>query len=308
MHPVDVALVLGAGGPVGHAFHAAVLAALAEGCDWDARTADLIVGTSAGAQAGALLRAGLSPRDMLARVTGEPLSPVGASIARLLQHPPLPKGTRQRGPSSWAYLRRALRRPWRARPGRLIAALLPEGNVASEQVGHAFTRLFGLAWPAPPLWIPAVHLDSGARVVFGRPGAPRVDVGTAVRCSSAVPGLRRPVRLGDDRFVDGGIASATHLDLVTKAALVIVLSPLSRVPLLKHFLHAEIRRLHRRGQRVVVFEPDADTAAVMGWNFLDARLAPAVARAAYRGARSRLERDGRLRALLAHARTRPLVA
>ena len=54
-----VALVLGAGGATGHAFHAGVLSALAERTGWDPRTADLIVGTSAGSGVGAILRVGL---------------------------------------------------------------------------------------------------------------------------------------------------------------------------------------------------------------------------------------------------------
>jgi predicted acylesterase/phospholipase RssA len=43
-----IAVVLGAGGTVGHAFHAGVLAALSSELGWDARRADLLVGTSAG--------------------------------------------------------------------------------------------------------------------------------------------------------------------------------------------------------------------------------------------------------------------
>src|SRR4029453_17418931 len=49
-----VGLVLGAGGVVGHAFHAGVLRALAEVTGWDPRRAEVVVGTSAGAPAGAV--------------------------------------------------------------------------------------------------------------------------------------------------------------------------------------------------------------------------------------------------------------
>src|SRR5436305_14535293 len=75
-----VGLVLGAGGPVGHAFHSGVLAALAEG-GWDARDAAVIVGTSIGAVTGAFLRAGISPADLYARATGRPMSEDGAARA-----------------------------------------------------------------------------------------------------------------------------------------------------------------------------------------------------------------------------------
>jgi predicted acylesterase/phospholipase RssA len=46
-----IALVLGAGGVAGGAFHAGALAALHDALGWDARSADLVVGTSAGSLA-----------------------------------------------------------------------------------------------------------------------------------------------------------------------------------------------------------------------------------------------------------------
>jgi NTE family protein len=55
--------VLGAGGLTGTAFHAGVLTALAEDAGWDARDAEVIVGTSAGSIGAALMRAGFPPRD-----------------------------------------------------------------------------------------------------------------------------------------------------------------------------------------------------------------------------------------------------
>lgn len=286
-------LVLGAGGPVGHAFHAGVLRALAEAAGWNAASAELIVGTSAGAQTGALLRAGLSVRDLFARVVGAPLSPDGAALTRALPFP-LGRSTSEhavrRWPASSAYLWSALRRPWHARPGRLVAALLPDARHDNQPLGDGFRRLFGADWPARPLWITSVDLDSGARVVFGRHGAPAVDVGTAVRCSSSVPGLRRAVRVGAQRYVDGGIASAVHLDLLHASApgLVVVVSPLSRFAPMRLLLRAELRALAARGARVVAFEPCADVARVMGWNPMNARAAERVAEVAYRAALARL--------------------
>ncbi len=70
-----IGLVLGAGGVVGHAYHAGVLDGLAEATGWDPREAEVIVGTSAGSVVGALLRAGFSAHDLAARSTGDPVSP-----------------------------------------------------------------------------------------------------------------------------------------------------------------------------------------------------------------------------------------
>src|SRR5262245_31004064 len=84
-----VALVLGAGGIAGGAFHAGALAALQEETGWDARAADVIVGTSAGSITGATLRVGLAATDLFARAVGAPLSREGtALLARLGAQPP----------------------------------------------------------------------------------------------------------------------------------------------------------------------------------------------------------------------------
>ncbi|MCA9611060.1 MAG: patatin-like phospholipase family protein, partial [Myxococcales bacterium] len=118
----DVAIVLGAGGPVGHAFHTGVLRALADALDWDPAEARLVVGTSAGAQVRALLRAGMSPADLMARVVGEVMTPAGASIARHWVRPdrdePRKKPWRFSSPR---YLRTLLEAPWKARPGRVVS-------------------------------------------------------------------------------------------------------------------------------------------------------------------------------------------
>src|SRR5688572_14513568 len=77
-----IGLVLGAGGPLGHAFHSGVLKALASSVGWDARDASLVLGTSAGAQVGALLRAGMSGDDLARRAAGQELRPAAAAIAQ----------------------------------------------------------------------------------------------------------------------------------------------------------------------------------------------------------------------------------
>ncbi len=53
-----------------------------------------------------------------------------------------------------------------------------------------------------PLGIVATDLDSGEAVLFRRG-----DPGTAVRASSAVPAVFRPVQIGDREYVDGGLVA-----------------------------------------------------------------------------------------------------
>src|ERR1700683_505765 len=76
----SIGLVLGAGGVVGQAYHAGVLAALEETKGWDPRHASVIVGTSAGSVTARLLRVGVSASDLAASATGETLSPEGAQL------------------------------------------------------------------------------------------------------------------------------------------------------------------------------------------------------------------------------------
>src|SRR5690349_5218831 len=137
-----IGLVLGAGGEVGYAFHAGVLAALADVTGWDARSAEVIVGTSAGSIAGAVLRAGCSPADLAGRVTG---GAVSDHARRLLERAdeandrvrPIPARSPRRGlptMSAPGALWRAALQPWNARPGSVAAAALPEGRVSTEVI------------------------------------------------------------------------------------------------------------------------------------------------------------------------------
>lgn len=285
-HRGRIGMVLGAGGPVGHAYHAGVLRALEEALGWDARHADLVVGTSAGAQVGALLRAGLHGEDLCARVIGEPLRPFAHDIARHYFRPTsdAPDHPRSLVPAAPGYLARSLRVPALLRPGRLVAAVLPTGRVSLDPLRAGFRAMFDeVEWPHAPLWITSVQLDTGEPVAFGKPGAPAIDIGTAVACSTAVPGVFRPVEWQGLRYVDGAVASATHLGLLQPEALdlVIVSSPLSVFPPMRALVRRELRELERSGIPVALIEPVGGAAAAMGYLPMALERCPRVARAAY---------------------------
>jgi NTE family protein len=293
-----IGLVLGAGGPVGHAYHAGLLAAFEDELGWDPREAAVVVGTSAGAQVGALLRGGLGGRDLMARVTGDPMSERGRAIASCFIRPPyVPHADYPRRflPLSTSYLLRHLIRPWEARIGRMIAALLPPGRVCLKVQAEGLRRLFGERWPESPLWITAVGMGRGELVAFGREGAPATDVGTAVACSGAVPSVCAPILVGGEHYVDGGVASATNLHLMEEANVdtVIVSSPLSRFPLMRWLFRREVERLARRGIEVFAFEPDRHVVQEMGLNPMKLSRAPAVARASHARAIEMLRRNRR---------------
>ena len=278
-----VALVLGAGGPIGHAFHAGLLKAL-ESKGYDPRQVSLVVGTSAGAQVGALLRAGMSASDMYARATGARMTCEGATIAAHFRRPEFGSPRRWGWPASPKYLLASLARPWRLRLGMVAAASLPTGKVDLAGLAAGFRERFEDVWPALGLWVCAANLDTGRRVLFGRAGAPKTDVGTAVAASSSVPSLCRPVEVEGARYVDGGMLSTNHADALIDADVdeVIISSPLSRFIGLRGTVRRSAVRLQAAGRRVRCFEPDREVAAAMGYNMMNVSRVPAVAGATFR--------------------------
>jgi NTE family protein len=319
-----VGLVLGAGGIVGHAFHAGVLAALEDVTGFDPRRAEVIVGTSAGSGVGALLRAGLSGRDLAARACGEPPSREGAALIAKLGPPPSPGEpprfdlSRRRAPAAPGQLWQAWLRPWDARVGALAAAVLPEGRVATDAMSAPLERVFGGAWPSRRLWLCAVRLDDGRRIVFGDPAAarsrwlqgelgPRITVARAVQASSAVPGWFAPVVIDGVRYVDGGAWSPTNADLLAGEPLdaLIVTSPMSAPPrlalgaldaaarLLHHsYLLRELARVRARraggSPRILAIEPTRADLEAMGPNPMDPKRRAPVTHAVREGAAARL--------------------
>lgn len=309
---MGAALVLGAGGPVGFAFHAGVLAAL-QGWGWDARDADLVVGTSIGAVTAGLLRAGMAPADMLAQVTHGRLSAAGDDlVARAggwpaFASPAEGAAPRWGRPASPSLLAALARDPRRLRPGLVLAGLANAGTVDPTAVADAFDRLLDATWPSAPMWVTAVDLDGGHRVTFGRPGAPPVTPGVAIAASCAVPSYFAPVVIGGHRHIDGGVHSPANTDLVgdltgaERPDVVIVSMPMGvhgpagrrGVDLpgrrLNHAASAaRLRPLVDAGVPVLTLAPTSRELEVMGYDAFDSSQLTAVASAAHATAAARL--------------------
>jgi NTE family protein len=280
----QVGLVLGAGGLVGHAYHAGTLRALAQH-GWDARDAVVVVGTSAGSGVAALLRAGLPPADFAARILHEPLSPEGARVVAGAPRPATGYPLRHRAdgfpmPAAPDGLLRAMVHPWRLRPGHLMAMGAPAGTQPTAMIGDRVRAVYqGLGrWPEAPMWLCALRLDDSRRVVFGRDPAPEPDVATAVEASSAIPGVFAPVEIDGERYVDGGAHSPTNADLLYAVGLdvIVVVSPMSiraGMPLraatasrwwAHRLLHHELHAAKRAGVRLLVIEPGPADLDAMG--------------------------------------------
>ena len=296
----SVGVVLGAGGIVGGAYHAGVLSALAE-AGFDARDADLLVGTSAGSGVAATLRAGFPPIDLSARNLGRPISAEAAAIVGRTGGPPIidfrPQPfSRAPLPSSPGLLFRSGRHPAKA-----LVGLMPTGTISTDVIGERIRALYGdRSWPDRPLWVCAVDLDSGDRVVFGRDVD--VPIGVAVQASSSIPGFFRPVEHGGRRYVDGGVHSPTNADLLADAGLdvVVIVSPMSATrlahgallpsarPLHARRLAREVGALRRAGARVLTFQPTPADVSAMGRNPMDPARREATTASALTSARDRL--------------------
>jgi len=273
---VSTALVLGAGGLTGGAFHAGVLQGLLDN-GWDAADADLIVGTSAGSSTGATLRAGIPVTDHYADQTGQPVS--AETEARRRDLPPRldfsePVAPANRLPLDLAFGSRAFLRRGQPRLGLLFGGLQPRGRMDTLQLAARIDGIHaGVPWPEAPLWICAVRVRDGRLRVFGRDES-EATVGIAVGASSAVPGLLAPVTIDGAEHVDGAVHSPTNLDQVAGLGFdrVVVSSPMSgasdwrRGARTYHtrLLHREAAAVRGSGTEVVLVEPDAETLALMG--------------------------------------------
>ncbi|MCA1711572.1 MAG: patatin-like phospholipase family protein [Actinobacteria bacterium] len=315
------ALVLGAGGLTGQAFHLGVLTALAETTGFDGRRSDVIVGTSAGSLVAAALAADFSAADQAAMLDGGALSPEGKR--RLQAKRPVPALHQEAAPAAGrrplaaGSLMAAARRPWAVRPGAVVSGLLPAGRTTTDGIRRGIGQLHGRHWPGDGLRICAVRARDARRVVFGSPGAPATDVGTAVAASCAIPGYFSPVYVDGQAYVDGGGHSPTNADVVLRdnPELVVISSPMSFAPgrgtrtpdalirlAVRRYLAREVRMLRRKGAQVVVFQPSAADIAAMGLNPMRMLKSPKVVRTAAETVRSRVEARPELTELLAPQR------
>jgi NTE family protein len=294
---IRIGLVLGAGGLVGQAYEAGVLAALELDLGWDPRRADVIVGTSAGSVTGTALRMGVPALDLAAAAVGVEPSEEGAALVEAMaaeppEFPPFDLRGMLRGwrfPAG-ALLWRVARKPWKLRPAVVASTLMPAGTFDVAAHAANLDGVLGESWP-DGLRICAARRTDGHRVVFGSPGAPEAPLSQAVAASCAIPGYFSPVRIGRHEYLDGGVHSSTNADVLLREEvdLAIVVAPMSaahgrsRGPdgamrwSMHRRLEREVRRLRAAGVEVVRIEPTSSTLRVMGLNAMaDDRAVPVV--------------------------------
>jgi NTE family protein len=270
------ALVLGGGGSTGNAWLIGVVAGLFD-AGLDGTTADLTVGTSAGATAAAQL-AGASPTELFAAILATApqrrAGPVGSAPTKPVANNMERMSKIIASATDAADMRR-----------RIGAAAL-EMDAASDGTWQAqwratvASRLPSQHWPQRTVLITAVNARTGEPVVFDRHSG--VDLADAVAASCA-SGL--PYRIGDDRHIDGGYRRNENADLAAGCRRVLVLSPFGGRTL--HPLDwgmqlaAQVDELRAGGSRVETIFPDSNPGGMFGANAMDLSLRPPAARAGY---------------------------
>lgn len=192
------ALVLGGGGVTGIAWELGVISAVLDG-GVDLATAELVIGTSAGATVAAQITSGAPMADLVAMQLADDTAELAVeldldvlvAIFSVLADQSIEPDAR------------------RAKIGAMALAAATVSPEARREIVAA--RLPRPGWPDRELVITAVDAHSGEFLPITRDsGIPLVD---AVTASCAVPGVWPPAAFDGRRFLDGGIRSGTNADL-----------------------------------------------------------------------------------------------
>lgn len=219
-----VGLVLGGGGITGAAYEMAALMALELATGWNPNRADVVVGTSSGAFVAALVRNDRLDLDSLVLPTDDRDQVAQRVRERIFKRRP---GVRVR-----TWLKHGIL-PGVRRPGLTLLLGSPApydtsglAQWVAEELGPAAD-----SWPSEPTVIVAYDVAARRRTAFGTVKAPDVGLAEAVAASTSIPLVFRPRVIKGRSYVDGGVVSGTHADLVLGSPspldLVLVIAPMA---------------------------------------------------------------------------------
>lgn len=291
------AVVLGGGGPVGVGWELGLAAGLAkEGINL--AEADLVVGTSAGSLAGALLTSGEDPIALVEEAEAMFEAGVGdsgvdqvdmAGLAGLMEAMLGPEGPTD-GPQPSEQERLA----------EVGAIALAADTIAEDAfVGSVGSVLSGKPWPAH-FACTAVDAATGEFQLWNAAAGAPLD--RAVASSCAVPGMYPPITIEGKRYMDGGVRTMHNADLAEGHEAVLVVSVMMTQlppgiddPRLSGFFarqNAGIEQLRSSGSNVEVIEPDVEflTLSGMGMALMDFTMVKAAADAGVRLGQQSAER------------------
>jgi NTE family protein len=278
---VGRALVLGGGGSTGNAWLIGVIAGLSD-AGLDVTTADVIIGTSAGATAAAQVTSA-APADLYAAIVAAApqhrTGPVGSDRARVPSQPVTDHLERLRGIIAASQDAADMRR--RMGAAAIERETASDGSWQTSWRATVAARLPSQRWPHRPVRITSVDAQSGEPVVFDRhSGVDLVDA-VAASCASGLP-----YRIRDRWYIDGGYRSnAENADLAAGYACVLVLSPFGGRSLhpLEWGTHlaTQVEGLRAGGSRVETIFPGRADEDLFGANAMDVSMRPPAARAGY---------------------------
>lgn len=286
------ALVLGGGGTIGIAWEIGVLKGLRD-AGIDLSSADLIVGTSAGSVVGTQVALGMAVEDMFT----EQLAPSDVALQQAMSFDPQ---VFMQIAAQFSSLSEASNEH-RARIGAMALAAPTIDEAA--WVGVYEARLGNSPWPER-LVVTGVDTATGEFAAWKHTS--NVPLARAVAASCTVPGLFPPVTINGQRYMDGGMRSATNADLAQGYDTVLIIAPIGMpsegigLAMGRQF-EAEIAALQASGSQVDVVVPDQDALVAFGPNLMDLARRAAVAQT---GVRQGLFEAERLRGRFANSTPR----
>jgi NTE family protein len=243
------ALVLGGGGFTGGVYEIGALRALdLLSVNRTVNQFDVYVGTSAGSFVAALAANGVTPEEMMRVVNQHTPTPFrDIDLGQLLR------------PNLFEFARKGVALPWRTlnvlrelapQLGQIsimdVALGLAEGLPSGIYSGSGIESYMRIVLSDPDrtddfrlleneLYLAATDLDTCERIVFGGNDWDDVPISTAVRASTALPMVYKPVKVHDRELIDGGIVSTTNIDIAVEAGakFIVVVNPL--VPYVNDF-------------------------------------------------------------------------
>jgi NTE family protein len=250
------ALVLGGGGFTGGVYEIGALRAIdLLSVNRTVNQFDVYVGTSAGAFVASMAANGITPEEMMRVVNRQVPTPFRDIDVGTLLRPNFVEFAR-----SGVALPFKLARIARGLVGQLgsisamdvvlsLAEALPSGMYSGSGIEDYVRAVLSdpdrtddFRLLDNELYLAATDLDTCERIVFGANDWDDVPISTAVRASTALPMVYKPVRVKDRELVDGGIVSTTNLDIAVEAGakFVVVVNPL--VPYVNDFTKTESGR------------------------------------------------------------------
>ena len=247
------ALVLGGGGFTGGVYEIGALRALdLLSVNRTVNQFDVYVGTSAGAFVASMAANGITPEEMMRVVNRQVPTPFRDIDVGTLLRPNFVDFAR-----SGVTMPFKLARIARGLVGQLgsisamdvvlsLAETLPSGMYSGSGIEDYVRAVLSdpdrtddFRLLDNELYLAATDLDTCERIVFGANDWDDVPISTAVRASTALPMVYKPVRVKDRELVDGGIVSTTNLDIAVEAGakFVVVVNPL--VPYVNDFSKTE---------------------------------------------------------------------